>query len=508
MHRWCATARMPPIIRARLAHGDRRVLLEVQLNRQGANKARVNGAPVKPAELPRHAQVVLFAPEDLQIVRGDPSLAPPVRRPAARPAHPAARRRARRLRPRAQAAHRPAEVGEGARHPRRRALDPRCLGRQARRLGTRGHRGAPRPGGRARRADRRLRTRRSPAPTTRPEIEWALSVRGGDPEEGADMPMTDAAPTRIRGPLPRSARRAPRRRARPGSHARRPAPRRPRAARARPAGQGLRLARRVLVGRARAATRIRRAAARGVAARRPGAHPRRRLRRTRRRSPLAAGRARRRITSRSSSPPPSRRMCRRRCAPAPCASRRARSWRRRMSEPGARSRGPAAPGAVDESARVPETIATYLRLRGLEPSARSFRKRRRRYEDDENAPVHPGSRPARRRRCALGPHPRGGLGHAARPRGRRPRVGRGGRRGHRARTPGPVAFSEGTLTVQADSTAWAKQLQLMRAHILSEIVRRFPDAGCPVIRFIGPDVPSWKWGPRTIPGRGPRDTYG
>ena len=37
------------IVRARLAHGERRVLLEVQLNRQGANKARVNGAPVKPA---------------------------------------------------------------------------------------------------------------------------------------------------------------------------------------------------------------------------------------------------------------------------------------------------------------------------------------------------------------------------------------------------------------------------------------------------------------------------
>ena len=61
------------IVRARLSHGDRRVLLEAQLNRQGANKARVNGAPAKPAELPRYAQVVLFAPEDLQIVRGDPS---------------------------------------------------------------------------------------------------------------------------------------------------------------------------------------------------------------------------------------------------------------------------------------------------------------------------------------------------------------------------------------------------------------------------------------------------
>ena len=61
------------IIRARLAHGERKVLLEAQVNRQGSNKARVNGAPVKTSELPRYAQVVLFAPEDLQIVRGDPS---------------------------------------------------------------------------------------------------------------------------------------------------------------------------------------------------------------------------------------------------------------------------------------------------------------------------------------------------------------------------------------------------------------------------------------------------
>lgn len=61
------------IIRARLSVGERRVLIEVQLNRQGSNKARINGSPVKTSELPRYAHVVLFAPEDLQIVRGDPS---------------------------------------------------------------------------------------------------------------------------------------------------------------------------------------------------------------------------------------------------------------------------------------------------------------------------------------------------------------------------------------------------------------------------------------------------
>lgn len=61
------------VIRARLAHGERKVLVEVQLNRQGSNRARINGSPSKVNELPRYAHVVLFAPEDLQIVRGDPS---------------------------------------------------------------------------------------------------------------------------------------------------------------------------------------------------------------------------------------------------------------------------------------------------------------------------------------------------------------------------------------------------------------------------------------------------
>lgn len=60
-------------VRARLAHGERRITLEAQINRQGSNKTRIGGSAVKPSELPRHAHVVLFAPEDLQIVRGDPS---------------------------------------------------------------------------------------------------------------------------------------------------------------------------------------------------------------------------------------------------------------------------------------------------------------------------------------------------------------------------------------------------------------------------------------------------
>ncbi|MGO1508651.1 MAG: DUF721 domain-containing protein, partial [Microbacterium sp.] len=72
----------------------------------------------------------------------------------------------------------------------------------------------------------------------------------------------------------------------------------------------------------------------------------------------------------------------------------------------------------------------------------------------------------------------------------------------------PVSLENGMLTVKCDSTAWAKNLQFMRATILTEIGRRYPQAGVDNLRFIGPDVPSWKWGPRAVPGRGPRDTYG
>ncbi|MFE1646257.1 DUF721 domain-containing protein [Microbacterium sp. P01] len=155
---------------------------------------------------------------------------------------------------------------------------------------------------------------------------------------------------------------------------------------------------------------------------------------------------------------------------------------------------------------IPETIATYLRLRGLAPTARAHRRRRRR-DDDENAPFTAGRDPR-------------GLGDVmadlTRTAGWDAQLAQEDLVLQWAEVAGAdtaqhttlASFNDGQLTVQADSTAWAKQLQLMRSQILSEVVRRFPDAGVRSIRFIGPDVPSWKWGMRAIPGRGPRDTYG
>jgi DNA replication and repair protein RecF len=59
-------------VRARLQHGTRIVTIEVELNRSSANRLLVNGSPVKSREARRYLDSVLFAPEDLALVRGDP----------------------------------------------------------------------------------------------------------------------------------------------------------------------------------------------------------------------------------------------------------------------------------------------------------------------------------------------------------------------------------------------------------------------------------------------------
>jgi DNA replication and repair protein RecF len=61
------------VIRARVAFNSREILAEVQINRSAPNRAQVNRSAIKPRELPRYFSSVLFAPEDLSLVRGDPS---------------------------------------------------------------------------------------------------------------------------------------------------------------------------------------------------------------------------------------------------------------------------------------------------------------------------------------------------------------------------------------------------------------------------------------------------
>jgi predicted nucleic acid-binding Zn ribbon protein len=70
------------------------------------------------------------------------------------------------------------------------------------------------------------------------------------------------------------------------------------------------------------------------------------------------------------------------------------------------------------------------------------------------------------------------------------------------------SWSDGTLVLRADSTAWATQVRLL----LGDLTRQVTDVVGPgTVREVtvkGPDAPSWRAGPRVVKGRGPRDTYG
>ncbi|XVV03861.1 DciA family protein [Actinosynnema sp. CA-248983] len=72
----------------------------------------------------------------------------------------------------------------------------------------------------------------------------------------------------------------------------------------------------------------------------------------------------------------------------------------------------------------------------------------------------------------------------------------------------PIAFSDGELTVKADSTAWATQLRLLQRELLKKIAAGVGNGVVLRLKVHGPTAPSWRYGPLHVPGRGPRDTYG
>jgi len=72
----------------------------------------------------------------------------------------------------------------------------------------------------------------------------------------------------------------------------------------------------------------------------------------------------------------------------------------------------------------------------------------------------------------------------------------------------PVTFSDGVLTVRADSTAWTTQMRLMSSSILGRLETEVGKDAVTELRVQGPSAPSWSRGPRKSTGPGPRDTYG
>jgi predicted nucleic acid-binding Zn ribbon protein len=72
----------------------------------------------------------------------------------------------------------------------------------------------------------------------------------------------------------------------------------------------------------------------------------------------------------------------------------------------------------------------------------------------------------------------------------------------------PTALRDGVLSVSAETTAWATQLRMVQAQLLAKIAAAVGDGVVTSLKITGPTAPSWRKGPRHIPGRGPRDTYG
>ena len=72
----------------------------------------------------------------------------------------------------------------------------------------------------------------------------------------------------------------------------------------------------------------------------------------------------------------------------------------------------------------------------------------------------------------------------------------------------PESFTDTTLHVRCDSTAWATQLRLLSISLLEKFRTELGDGVVTSIQVLGPAAPSWRKGGRTVNGRGPRDTYG
>lgn len=62
------------VIRAKAQSGSRTLLIDLEIIAGKANRARLGRAPVNPKELRGLVKTVMFAPEDLQILKGDPGM--------------------------------------------------------------------------------------------------------------------------------------------------------------------------------------------------------------------------------------------------------------------------------------------------------------------------------------------------------------------------------------------------------------------------------------------------
>ena len=72
----------------------------------------------------------------------------------------------------------------------------------------------------------------------------------------------------------------------------------------------------------------------------------------------------------------------------------------------------------------------------------------------------------------------------------------------------PVHYEDGLLIVDCDSTAWAQAMRYTASKLVARLNKALGEQTVLRVQFRGPQAPSWRKGPRSVQGRGPRDTYG
>ena len=72
----------------------------------------------------------------------------------------------------------------------------------------------------------------------------------------------------------------------------------------------------------------------------------------------------------------------------------------------------------------------------------------------------------------------------------------------------PESYEAGRLLIRAESTTWATALRTMAPRVIQRLNEALGQDTITSLQIVGPQPPSWKKGKRSVPGRGPRDTYG
>lgn len=72
----------------------------------------------------------------------------------------------------------------------------------------------------------------------------------------------------------------------------------------------------------------------------------------------------------------------------------------------------------------------------------------------------------------------------------------------------PETFDAGLLTLRASSTAWAASLTLLTPQLLRRLGEELGEGVVVEVRVVGPVGRGFGRGKRSVPGRGPRDTWG